>query len=45
MDEKVEGSTFKDNIFNNLHKDIKDMINRKIESLQEKSISSLEKIQ
>ena len=38
MVKKDEGNTFKDNILNNLHKDIEDMINRKIES-------SLEKIQ
>ena len=34
--------TFKDNIFNNLHKDIEDTINRKMESLQEKSLTSLQ---
>ena len=33
-----EGNTFKENILNNLHKDIEDLINRKMES-------SLEKIQ
>ena len=34
--------TFKDNIFNNLHNDIEDTINRKMESLQEKSLTSLQ---
>ena len=33
---KNEGNTLKDNNFNNLHKDIEDMINRKVESLLEK---------
>ena len=45
MVKKVEGSTCKDSIFNNLHKDTENMINRKMKSLQEKSVSSLEKIQ
>ena len=34
--------TFKDNIFHNLHKDVEDAINRKLESLQEKSLTSLQ---
>ena len=41
----MKGNTFKDNILNNLHKDIEDMINWKMESLQEKSVTSLEKTQ
>ena len=45
MVKKNEGNTFKDNILDNLHKDIEDMINRKMESLQEKYLSPLEKIQ
>ena len=38
MAKNDEDNTFKDNILNNLHKDIEDMINRTMES-------SLEKIQ
>ena len=34
--------TFKDNILNNLHKDIEDIINKKTESLQEKYLSTWE---
>ena len=45
MVKKNEGNAFKDNILDNLHKDIEDMINRKMESLQEKYLSPLEKIQ
>ena len=35
------GNTFKDNILNNLYKDIEDMINRKMESSLEKSNQSI----
>ena len=45
MVKKFEDSTFKDNILSNLHNDIQDIINKKMESLQGKSISSLEKVQ
>ena len=45
MVKKFEDSTFKDNILSNLHNDIEDIINKKMESLQGKSISSLEKVQ
>ena len=31
-----KGNTLKDNILNNLHKDIEDMINRKMESSRDK---------
>ena len=31
-----KGNTLKDNILNNLHKDIEDMINRKTESWHER---------
>ena len=41
----MKGNTFKDNILNNLHKDIEDVINWKMESLQEESVTSLEKTQ
>ena len=40
-----EHNTFKDKILNYLHNSIKGMINKKMESLQEKSVSSLEKVQ
>ena len=45
MFKKVEDNTFRDNILNNLHNDIEDIINKKMELLQEKSVSSLEKVQ
>ena len=45
MVKKFEDSTFKDNILSNLHNDTEDIINKKMESLQGKSISSLEKVQ
>ena len=35
------GNTFKDNILNNLYKDIEDMINRKMESSLEKFNQSI----
>ena len=41
----LEHNTFKDKILNYLHNSIKGMINKKMESLQEKSVSSLEKVQ
>ena len=37
--------TFKDNLNNNLHKHIEDMINGKMKSLQEKFVSFCEKFQ
>ena len=40
MFKKVEDNTFRDNVLNNLHKDIEDMINKKMESF-----SSFEKVQ
>ena len=45
MVKKFEDSTFKENILSNLHNDIEDIINKKMESLHGKSISSLEKVQ
>ena len=45
MVKKTDGNTFKDNILTNLNKDVGYMINRKMEPLQEKSVSSPERIQ
>ena len=38
-----QGNTLKDNILNDLHKDIKDMINRKIQSIYNDELQVLRK--